>query len=195
VGREPGHVPSLRRSNRRCGLGAAPSNLEVGFGGLAAEAAGNRFYADGPNNRIVRFDTGGAWTVFAGSGTQGSTDGKETAATPNNPTDLAIDARGNIFFVDRSNALVRRAAPNGLVVTLAYLGRFESPDSTAIAVDSQDNVYVAGFSPSIRVGVDGSVTNIPDTTTDFITSMTADSSGNIYLGTRGLGAQIIKVLL
>ena len=162
---------------------------------MGADAAGNLYYADGPNNRIVKFDTSGAWTVLAGNGTSGSKDGKGLAATLDNPTDLAIDAQGKIFFLDRTHALVRRVAPDGTVETLAYLGSADAPATGAIAVDPQDNVYVAGASRIIRVGVDGSISDISVPTTDLITSMTADAAGNIYLGTRGVGAQIIKVPL
>lgn len=174
---------------------SSSTGVSFGEGGLAADAQGYLYYADNVNNRIVLFAPNGTWSVFAGSGASGSMDGAGTAATLNDPTDLAIDPSGNLFFVDRQNWLVREVSPSGIVITVADLGfAVLGPGGTgAIAVDSNDDIYVAGFGQIYRLAPSGSLTSFIVPTSDFITSMTTDSSGNVYLGTRGTGAQIIKV--
>lgn len=170
------------------------TNPSVGMGGLAADSAGNLYYADGVFNRIVKFTASGAASVLAGSGVSGTTDGMGTAATLNNPTDLAIDSLGNLFFVDLTNNLVRKIAVDGNVTTIADLGRGVLFGSGAIAVDPSENVYVAGAGAIYRLTPSGSIESIAvPTSVDFITALTSDFEGNIYLGTRGVGAQIIKV--
>ncbi|ACD17186.1 SBBP repeat-containing protein [Paraburkholderia phytofirmans] len=66
--------------------------------------------------------------------------------------------------------------------------------SNAIAVDKQGNVYTAGSRVIYRRPANGSIASYPFTaTSDFITSMTRDSAGNLFVGTRGVGAQILKI--
>jgi sugar lactone lactonase YvrE len=171
------------------------TNPAIGWGGLAVDKSGNLYLADGPNNRIVKFTSAGVMSVFAGSGAGGASDGVGTAASLNNPTDLAIDANGNLFFTDPytnpAKPTIRKITANGSVSTVATLGFLSSP----IAVDSAGNIYVATILRSIvRLDAKGNVTSFSvPTITDFITSMVADSNGNLYVGTRGVGAQILKI--
>jgi hypothetical protein len=167
------------------------TNSGVGFGGLSVDASGNLYLADSVNNRIVKFTSEGTMSVFAGSGTSGSNDGSGTAATFNNPTDLAIDSGGNVFVNDNGNSSIRKISPTGMVSTITRLPSLGTP----IAVDQVGNIYTVGFPSSIqRIGNDGGVStfSLPGIS-DFITALVADNNGNIYAGTRGLGAQILKI--
>ncbi|WP_146120160.1 hypothetical protein [Paraburkholderia sp. BL21I4N1] len=170
---------------------SSSSNFSVGTGGLAMDSKGALFLADVANNRIVKFSVGSnTWAVFSGSGTSGNQDGAGTAATftlyalP----DLAIDSNDNLYV--RSLGTVRKIAPDGTVTTITSQLQTGGP----IAVDKSGNIYTSGIQAINRIAGDGSVVSYPFTnTTDFITSMVTDSSGNLYVGTRGIGAQIFKI--
>jgi sugar lactone lactonase YvrE len=171
---------------------ATPS---IGWGGLAIDSSGNLYLADGPNNRIVKFTTAGVMSVFAGSGASGSSDGIGVAASLNNPTDLAIDASGNLYFTDsttnRQKSTIRKITANGTVSTIATLGLLGSP----VAIDPSGNIYTTdGFVNIIRLDSKGNVTTFTTgISSGFITSMVTDSSGNLFVDTRGAGAQILKI--
>jgi hypothetical protein len=163
----------------------------VGMGGLAVDGSGNLYQTDGANNRIVKFTSAGVMSVFAGSGANGSHDGAGTEATFNNPTDLAIDTNGNLFVIDSGNSLIRKIAPDGTVSTFVKNQGGYSP----IAVDTQGNIYtVRSTSFILRTDKNGSTTTFPVSgISDNITTLAADGNGNLYAGTRGFGAQILKI--
>lgn len=171
------------------------TNPSVGWGGLAIDGSGNLYLADGPNNRIVKFTAAGVMSVFAGSGASSSTDGAGTAAALNNPKDLAIDASGNLYFTDTATnpqkSTIRKITASGTVSTIATLGLLGSP----IAVDPSGNVYTTdGFANIVRLDSKGNVTTFnTGISAVFITSIVADSSGNLFVDTRGAGAQILKI--
>jgi sugar lactone lactonase YvrE len=107
----------------------------------------------------------------------------------NGTPDLAIDSSGDLYV--KSLDAVRKIAPDGTVTTVASK---LSNASSAIAVDSQGNVYAAGVQIIYRIAANGSMVSYPfSNSTDFITSMTTDSAGNLYVGTRGVGAQVFKI--
>ncbi len=170
---------------------STPDNPSTGFGGLAVDSNGNLYMADEVNNRIVKFTSAGTMSVFAGTGTSGFQDGDSTTAEFNDPTDLAIDTNGNLFVIDAGNAAIRKITPTGTLSTIANLQKSLTP----IAVDPLGNIYVVGFPSSIlRISTNGSTASysLPGIS-DFITGLVADSNGNLYAGTRGVGAQILKI--
>ncbi|MGA2525812.1 MAG: hypothetical protein ABSF79_04260 [Smithellaceae bacterium] len=130
-------------------------------------------------------------SVFAGNGTSGFQDGDSTTAEFNDPRDLAIAPSGNLFVIDTGNAAIRKITPTGTVSTISNLQYSSSP----IAVDQLGNIYVVGFPSSIlRISTNGSTASysLPGIS-DFITGLVADSNGNLYAATRGVGAQILKI--
>jgi hypothetical protein len=86
-------------------------------------------------------------------GASGSADGTGSAARFAAPSDLAVDAAGNLYVADSDNNTVRKVSPAGVVTTLSgQPGVSGSSDGTSsasfnhptgIAVDSAGNIYVA----------------------------------------------------
>lgn len=137
--------------------GPVASATFFGPNGLALDAAGTLYVADGGWNTIRRIGSDGVVSTVAGLvNTPGFVDGSGTAARFSSPRGLAVDAAGNVFVADRDNNAIRRMTPAGVVTTLAGGGtsgvsgfldatgraaRFNDPH--AVAVDGAGNVYVA----------------------------------------------------
>lgn len=140
--------------------------------GVAVDAQGNIYVADGGDgNRIRRIAPGGAVTTIAG-GAEGYADGAGAQARFNTPSGLAIDKQGNLYVADTGNHAIRKITPEGAVSTLAGGGaagmadgigkaaRFNGP--VGLAVDDDGTVYVADtYNDTIRkIAPDGSVTTL-----------------------------------
>jgi sugar lactone lactonase YvrE len=167
----------------------------MGSGGVAMDKAGNIYYADGASNRIVKFTSDGTMSVFAG-GICGGVDGVGTAASFDNPRELAIDANGNLYTTNHiigapaAFSSIRKITPDGRVSTVAGLPYPAGP----ITVDGAGNIYTAFSFTVTRTDTHRNVTSfsLPQLANP-ITSLVADGQGNLYAGTRGLGAEIVKI--
>ena len=125
--------------------------------GLATDAAGNVYFADGYNHRIRKITTSGIITTIAGNGTPGfGGDGSAaTAAQLDYPRAVAIDGSGNIFISDNGNFRIRKVTPTGTISTIAgtSVAGFSGDggpatiaqlnDPGTIAVDLSGNVIIA----------------------------------------------------
>ena len=135
--------------------------------GIAVDGAGNLFVADELNNAIRKITPAGTnWivTTIAG-GTQGASDGANTAAQFFSPSGVAVDAGGRVFVADQFNNTIRLITPVGTnweVTTIAGQSDAGSSDGLganayfntpiSVAVDTNDNVYVADlFNNAIRI--------------------------------------------
>lgn len=112
--------------------------------GIATDATGNVFVADGGNSRIRKVTPGGMVTTIAGSGACSSNNGTGTAASFNNPDGVAVDTAGNVYVADF--AMVRKITPANVVSTLA--SGFSC--NGGIAVDATGNLYVTCGTNIIR---------------------------------------------
>jgi hypothetical protein len=92
----------------------------------AFDAQGNLYVAEAINHCVRRIDHDtGIITTVAGCGTPGyaGDGGPATRATLNQPYALQIDANGDIYIVDRLNAVIRKVtATTGLITTVAGTG-------------------------------------------------------------------------
>ncbi len=134
--------------------------------GVAIDANGTVYVADYQNSAIRKI-AGGTVSTLAG-GTKGSADGTGTAASFNEPDDIAIDNAGNLFVTDWANHKIRKVTPAGVVTTFAGSGNagFANGTGTAasfnhpwgIAIDGSNNLYIGDeYNNSIRKITPGAV--------------------------------------
>ena len=163
--------------------------------GIALDADGNLFIADDHNARVRRVDVAtGIITTVAGNGMRGFSGdgGLATAARLDRPSDVALDAGGNLFIADLWNQRIRRVdAVSGIITTFAgvepggYGGdggpatsaRFRYP--IAVAVDGNSNLFIAD-QQNYRI-------RRVDTETGIITTVAGSGGG----GFRGDGGPAI----
>ncbi|MFN0110394.1 MAG: Ig-like domain-containing protein, partial [Blastocatellia bacterium] len=123
--------------------------------GLALDAAGNMFIADRNNHRIRKVAAGTRIvTTIAGTGEQGFSgdSGQGALALINIPTDVAVDANGNVFFIDQANNRVRRINAAGVIQTIAGNGTIGYSGDGGPALQAQISQPT-----SIEVESDGSI--------------------------------------
>ena len=93
-------------------------------------------------------------TLAGNAGISGAINATGTAASFDTLHGVAVDTAGNVYVADRSNHLIRKISPAGVVTTLAgTVGVFGSADGngtaatfkfpSGVAVDGSGNVYVA----------------------------------------------------
>jgi len=141
------------------GSAATQSALFLPFG-LAVNARGDLFIADSSNNRIRKVDgVTGILSTVAGNGLVGSggNGGPAVLASLSNPSSIALDPAGNLYFADSGNNLIRRIdAFTGIITTVAgtvdrpgysgdsgpaILASLNTPNGIAFAPNG--NLYIA----------------------------------------------------
>lgn len=123
--------------------------------GVALDAAGNMYVADGDNSTIRKVSPAGLVTTLAGkAGYYETVDGTGSDARFNFPFGVAVDHAGNVFVAELGGQVIRKITPSGVVSTFAGVagvsGMANGTGSNALfngpgglAVDSTDNLYVA----------------------------------------------------
>src|SRR5205814_1294679 len=117
------------------------------------------FIADSENNNIREVTPNGIIKTVAGNGVRGFSGdgGLATNARLNSPSDIAVDARGNLYILDSGNNRVREVMPNGIIKTIAGTGvrgfsgdggratdaRLNFAYEGGIAVDARGDVFIA----------------------------------------------------
>ncbi|MFV8270789.1 NHL repeat-containing protein [Flavobacterium sp. GT2N3] len=104
----------------------------VGPSGLTIDASGNLYIADTGNNKIRKISPTGVVTTVAGTGVGGGVDGDRSQASFLAPTDVAVDASGNLYVADISNNKIRKINPSGTVSTFAGSGIEGSMDGVGV---------------------------------------------------------------
>ncbi len=125
--------------------------------GVAVDAAGSLYIADYSNHRIRKVDSSGIISTFAGTGERGfdGDGGAAVEAQLAGPRGMAVDAAGNLFFVDVGNRRIRKVDSSGTISTFAGTGesgfggdggpaveaRLNNPKD--VAVDTAGNLFIA----------------------------------------------------
>jgi sugar lactone lactonase YvrE len=154
----------------------------------------------------------GSTGITGVTGNTGSTD--STSVIPalfSSPSDVAIDAAGNLYVADYWNNRIQKISANGAVSTLAGTGNagainglgklasFNKP--SGVAVDGSGNVYVADAGNNLirKITPDGTVNTLAGTVVAVDTSnaiivqplfsgpsgVAVDASGNVYVADAG----------
>ncbi|GLS04988.1 hypothetical protein GCM10007860_21370 [Chitiniphilus shinanonensis] len=131
--------------------------------GMDVDSEGVIFIADTGNARIRRIAPDGTISTVAGGAAADALGdgGPAIAASLAQPTDVTVDAQGNLYIADASNRRIRRVAADGIITSVAqgkmprYLTGgwipFEGPQSNdigmplSVALDMQGYVYFSGY--------------------------------------------------
>ena len=147
------------------GDGGPASEAELCYpAGAGADAEGNLYIADTWNHRVRKVDTEGVISTVAGIGRtgDGGDGGPASDAALSYPTDVAVDAEGNLYIADSWNHRLRRVSADGVISTIAGTGsQGDGGDGepasdaalaypVAAAADALGNLYVITFSPETR---------------------------------------------
>ena len=123
--------------------------------GIEIDSSGNIFVTDTSNHTIRKITSAGVVSTFAGTaGSSGTADGTGSAARFNSPSDIELDANGNLYVADLQNHAIRKITSAGVVSTFAgtagssgttdgtgSAARFNTP--LGIKIDANGNVFVA----------------------------------------------------
>ena len=115
-------------------------------------------------------------STVAGDGTAGFSGdgGSATAASLNNPTQVAVDAAGNRYIADDSNFRVRKVTPAGVITTIAGTGTFgysgdggsataaELGTPSTLVLDAQGDLYINDIDDCVvrRIDTHGVITTV-----------------------------------
>ena len=145
---------------------------------VTVDSAGNIYF--GSSHSVFKVDSSGILIRIAGTGRSGNSGdgGPATGAQIADPTGIAVDAEGDVYFSDRATSTVRKISANGVIGTAAgtgvagYLGdgdaatkaRLDRP--MGLAIDSVGNLYIAdsGNNCIRRIDTDGIIHTYAGTT-------------------------------
>lgn len=141
------------------GGSAVSAQINAPFG-IVLDAAGNIYFSETGNQRIRKIDTAGMITTIAGTGTAAySGDGSAAIeASIKNPSGIALDTEGNLYFADSGNQRIRKIDTSGIISTVAGNGTYgfsgdNGPATSAslynpsdVFVDTAGNILIADSS-------------------------------------------------
>ena len=127
--------------------------------GVATDASGNIYIADGGNNCVRKVNNSGIVVTIAGNGSAGFSGdgGAATAAQLQAITGVGVDGIGDVYVADAGNNRIRKIDTTGVITTLAGTGTagYGGDGSAATAavlnlpagvgVDGTGNVFIADF--------------------------------------------------
>lgn len=157
---------------------------------------GNLYIADRNSHRVRKVSTNGIISTFAGNGAANFS-GDGGAATNGSlkcPTDVAIDAFGNLFIADSYNNRIRKVDTNGLISTVAgnstygYSGDGGAATNASlytpqvVAVDAFGNLFIADIDNNRirKVGANGIITTVAGGGTSYPGDGGAATNAQLY---------------
>ncbi len=179
--------------------------------GIAVDGVGNLVIADTGNHTIREIKTDGSVTTLAGqAGQAGYADGAASGARFDNPADVAIDTKGNLYIADHDNDCIRvltLARTVSIVAGLGFSRPMQATDGPApkarfyrpcgLGFDRDGNLYIADEYNSLvrRLSPDQGVSTVagyPDAMGsadgtgsaarfNFPHGAKADMAGNVYI--------------
>ena len=195
------------------GVPALKSSLNFPAG-LAFDK-GNLYIADRNNHRIRKIDSKGIISTVAGTGIPEccNDNGLAVEAHLHFPSDIDVDTEGNLYISDRSNNRIRKVNPDGIITTIAGLGKpgyggdFGPADQAllkypfGVSHDNKGNFYIAdrGNNRVRKIDQRGIITTIAGDGTHsfggdygpanqsslaFPTDVIVDSLGMVYIADR-----------
>ena len=208
---------SVRKVNTQGILTTVAGTLAPGFGGdggpatsallsgpmdAAPDAQGSLWIADASNFRVRLVNAAGDITTAAGiSGWNYGGDGGEATSAQMTASGAAVDAMGDVFIADVSNARVREVNTGGTISTVAGDGTqgagvnggsalgasLYSPSS--VAVDSNGNLYIgdSGLRMVWKVDTQGDISPVVATIQSAYVAV--DAAGNLYVAD---GSQTVR---
>jgi sugar lactone lactonase YvrE len=183
--------------------------------GMAMDGLGRLCIAEFFDNVVCRLEPGGTLTTLAGTGGFGWFSGDGGAATQaslSGPSDVLLDAAGNLYIADSGNHRIRKVDTRAIITTVAGNGtNGYSGDggpataaslyhSQALTMDAQGNLFIADSSNNrVReVDTNGIITTVAGNGTSDDTGdgcaatnagvsypwgITFDSVGNLFFST------------
>lgn len=138
--------------------------------GVAVDKQGNIFFTDYGTSRIRKISSDGLIVTVAGGGSDLGDGGPASNANLDWPQAMAVDAAGNLFFVDLL-ARTRRISPDGIIITVAgsnpagfLSGGCPATGPTifasAIAVDEAGALFIANTGLVCKIYPSGAITTV-----------------------------------
>ena len=172
--------------------------------GLAVDSSGNVFIADMESRVVRRVAPNGLITTVAGNGAAESAGdgGAASAASLDHPSDVGLDAAGNLYILDSKR--VRKVAPDGTISTVAggpggYGGMAVAPDGALYIAGGTVLHKLAGGTLTAVAGTgerwfggDGGPASNAQFLTECCAVLAADREGSLYIADTG-SARIRKV--
>ncbi len=170
------------------GDGGAATNASLSRPiGVALDASGNLYIADGLDNCVRMVNASGIITTVAGTNGAGYSGdgGAATNASLYGPWGVTFDASGNLYIVENGNGRIRKVDTNGIITTVAGGGsgwdgsaaiNASLVNPAALAFDSAGNFYITedGTQRIRKVDTDGIITTVAGSGTNYVGSYSGD---------------------
>jgi len=172
------------------------------------DSSGNLLISDRNNHAIRKVDKKGVITTIAGTGTAGfgGDGGPAIKALLHDPTQIALDAAGNLYVADSFSNRIRKIDKNGIITTIAGSGQIASTGDggqatsasldlpLGVAIDASGDLFISQYGAVRHVDTRGIITTIAGggtlDATEGIPAMDADLGGNLQSLLLGKSGQV-----
>jgi sugar lactone lactonase YvrE len=167
--------------------------------GVGVDAAGNVYIADTGSHEVEKVTPSGTLSIVAGTGTAGApVAGSATSSPLGSPSEVAMDAAGNLYISDGTNHEIEQVTPSGALSVFAGTGTAGAPapgpptssplgNVSGVAITSAGTLYIGdqtnneiervGLPPAApTVTTPPSATSTPPSPTTTTTTTTTPTS-------------------